>query len=146
MSIWAEFDRHVDLEGLKSDIANSSAGNSDYKEVEHGTYEVSIEKMELKKSKSGNPMLSIWFKILEGPFKNQLIFYNQVVSNGFGIHMANEFLRSLKLGDVEFESYGQYAELIERFNEAAPGNEYALEYGKNAKGFNTYKITNVFVY
>ena len=70
---------------------------------------------------------------------------NQVVTKGFQIHIANEFLRSLGTNiDIRFESFSQYANLIADVYEAINGNfEYALEYGES-KGFNTFEITEIF--
>jgi hypothetical protein len=102
--------------------------------------------MELKESKTGKPMLSIWFKILNGEYKNSLIFYNQVLSTGFGLHNANEFLRSLDSGiDIEFKNFKQYNDLILDVYEAIDGNaEYAIDYSEGKNGFSNYKITDVF--
>lgn len=150
---FAKFDSMVDLDGLKADIAAASEGNETHerKEVPHGTYEVAIEKLELTTTKtSGKPMLSAWFRILsEGEYNNQMIFMNQVVSQGFQVHIANEFLKSIAVGDdapdVTFESYSQYAQLIMDIAEYIDDrNEYALAYGENAKGYDTFDITEVF--
>jgi len=140
---FSKFDKQVDLEGLRKDIEDSA--NNDFKEVPHGTYEVAITKLELKESKKGDPMVAVWFKILDGEFKNRLIFMNQVITQGFQIHIVDEFLRSLDTGiDVTFESYSQFNDLLLDIFEAVDGNlEFALEYGEN-KGFNTFKITEVF--
>lgn len=140
---FSKFDKQIDLEGLKQDIADSV--NNDYKEVPHGTYEVAITKLELSESKKGDPMVKAWFKILEGEFKNSILFMNQVVTRGFQIHIVDNFLRSLGTDiAVCFESYSQYANLIADVYEAVNGNfEYALEYGEN-KGFNTFEIKEVF--
>ena len=140
---FSKFDKKIDLEGLKQDIADSA--NNDFKEVPLGTYEVAITKLELGESKKGDPMVKVWFKILEGEFKNSLIFMNQVVTKGFQIHIVDEFLRSLGTDiDIHFESFSQYANLIADVYEAVNGNfEYALEYGEN-KGFNTFEITEIF--
>lgn len=140
---FSKFDKKVDLEGLKKDIEDSSS--NDFKEVPLGTYEVAITKLELGESSKGDPMVKVWFKILEGEYKGSLIFMNQVVTKGFQIHIVDEFLRSLDTDiDIAFESYSQYAELLADVYEAIEGNfEYALEYGEN-KGFNTFKITDVF--
>ena len=91
MDIWAKFDQMVDTEGLKKDVKEVAENKIDYKEVPEGRYEVKIEKMELRESKTGRPMTTIWFKILEGEYKNQYIFWNQVVDMGFGLHKVNEF-------------------------------------------------------
>lgn len=145
--IWEEFDEKVDLEGLRKDVEEAAEnGSGNYKEVSLGEYEVEVNKIELKKSKKGDMMLSIWFKIIAGEYKGSLIFYNQVLSHGIGIHSANEMLRSLDSEvEVEFVSGKQYHEMILDIFEAIEGNlEYVLKYGENSKGYNTYEIKDVF--
>lgn len=146
MSIWAKFDKTIDVKGLKEDAKAAAENTVDFKEVPEGTYEVAVTKLEAAVSKSNRPMVSCWMTILEGEYKGQLIFYNQVIDIGFGLHNANEFLRSLDSGlDVKFESMAQYEELLLDIHEAIDGTlEYALKYGKNSKGYNTYEITDVF--
>lgn len=144
---FSKFDKKVDLEGLKNDILDAEENNSgDFKEVPEGKYEVAITKLELGESKKGDPMVKVWFKIVSGEFKNSLIFMNQVVTQGFQIHIVDEFLKSLETEiEIVFESYSQYDELLMDIFEAVEGNfEYALDYGTNDKGFNTYKIEEVF--
>lgn len=140
-SIFEKFDKQIDTKGLKEDI--KSASTNDFVDVPTGDYEVKVAKAELKESKSGKPMLSVWFKILSGEFKGQTIFMNQVVMSGFQFHIANDFIRSLDF-DIDFENYVQYAEAIEEFAEAVQDVEFALEYGENSKGFSTYKVTEIF--
>ena len=146
MNIWEEFDNNVDVEGLQKDIKDAEENGGTRKEVPHGNYEVKINKMELKKSKNGDPMVSIWFKVLAGEYANCLIFMNQLVVQGIQIHIANEFLRSLDSGvDIEFKSYKQYAELIEEILKSinAQKLEYELKFEDN-KGYNKFTIANVF--
>ncbi|MBM7869329.1 hypothetical protein JOC70_000798 [Clostridium pascui] len=148
-NIWEKFDKNIDVEGLKKDAAEAATnGGGDFKEVPHGEYEVKVEKLELKESKKGDPMLSIWFKILSGECKGSLIFYNQVVSTGFGLHKANEMLRSLDSGgDVKFENFKQYNELLMDISESIDENlEYQLSYTANKKNsnFSEYEIKDVF--
>lgn len=143
-----KFDKSVDLEGLKNDIAEAANGDGgNFKEVPLGDYEVSINKLELTLSKKGDPMLSCWMKILEGDYEGSMIFMNQVVTQGFQIHIANDFLRKLVDGmdiNVKFESYKQYAELILDIAEAIDGNrEYLIGYGEK-KGFNTFTVRKVY--
>lgn len=143
---FSKFDTMVDIEGLKNDIQDAAANNSgDFAEVPLGNYEVKITKLELKLSKKGDPMVSCWMKILEGDYKGQLLFMNQVITRGFQVHIVNDFLRSLESGEViQFESYSQYAQLLMDVAEAIDGKkEYALEYGEK-NGFNTFKIIEVF--
>lgn len=145
-----KFDKAFNIDALKNDVeeARSNSGG-DFKEVPAGDYEVEITKLELSVSKKGDPMLVCWMKILNGDYEGSLIFMNQVVTQGFQIHLANEFLRSLVDGmdiysKVEFESYSKYAELILDIAEAIDGErEYLLEYGER-KGFNTFKIKEVY--
>lgn len=146
MNIWEEFDNNVNVEGLQKDIKEAESNGGTRKEVPHGNYEVRINKMELKKSKNGDPMLSIWFKVLAGEYANCLVFMNQLVVQGIQIHIANEFLRSLDSGvDVEFKSYSQYAGLIEDILNSinAQKLEYELKFEDN-KGYNKFTIVNVF--
>lgn len=142
---YAKFDKMVDLNGLKKDIEDAKNNTAEYKEVPHGTYEVKVSKMELGESKKGDPMVKIWFKIVEGEYKNSMIFLNQVINQGFQIHIVNDLLRAMIPDmEIEFESYAQYGGLLDDIFEAVDdANEFALEYGEN-KGFNTFKIVEVF--
>ncbi|MCD8090517.1 MAG: DUF669 domain-containing protein, partial [Clostridiales bacterium] len=137
--MWDEFDKSVDIEGLAKDV-EEAAKNGGRREVPHDTYEIRIEKLELTRSKKGDPMVTCWMKILEGEYKNSLIFMNQVVNQGFQIHIANEFLCSLVSGmpdpvEVEFETYRQYGNMIMDIAEAIDDNyEYSVRYYDN-KGY-----------
>lgn len=146
-NIFDKFDSAIDTEGLANDVKEAAEnGTGSFKEVPHGKYEVAIEKLELVESKKGDPMVSCWMKILQGEFKDNRIFMNQVITKGFQIHIANEFLRSMDTEiDVQFETYKQYGEMIMDMAEAVDGNlEFALKYGKGKKDFSTYEITEVF--
>lgn len=142
---FSKFDKSVDLDGLREDIKEAQENGGDYKEVPHGKYEVSIEKMELVESKKGDPMVSVWFNIVSGEYKNSKIFYNQVITKGFQIHLVNELLRSFESDlDVEFETYKQYSKLLLDIHENIDGKfEYALNYDEK-KGYNTFSILEVF--
>lgn len=146
--IWEQFDNVVDVEGLKKDAKDAAEnGGGNYKEVPVGDYEVEVEKLELKATKKdGSPMLSCWLKIVEGEHKGSIIFYNQVLTSGFGLHNANEFLRSLDSGvEIDFVNFKQYNGLLLDVYESVNGNlAYQLKYGENSKGFKTYKIEEVF--
>ena len=86
---FSKFDQAMDLEGLASDIQKvEENGGGDYKEVPYGTYEVKITKLELTESKKHDPMVTAWFKILNGEYKNSLLFMNQVVTQGFQIILS----------------------------------------------------------
>ena len=149
--IFDKWDEAIDTEGLAQDVAESSKNNSgNYEDVPHGTYEVSVKQMELKASKKGDPMVSIWFKVVDGPHKNGIIFLNQVVTQGFQIHIVNELLRKmvseveLNRPEVEFKNYKQYGNLILDVFEITDGFEYGLKYTKGKNDFSNYEITEVF--
>jgi hypothetical protein len=145
-SVFSKFDREFDVKALKEEMKNVETGESQFREVPFGDYEVKIEKMELVESKTGKPMLSCWMKILSGEYKDSMLFMNQVVNTAFGLHNAHEFLRSLDSGvEVAFESFSQYSSMILDIHKAIDGNyEYAVEYGETSKGYKTFKITEVF--
>ena len=145
-NVWDKFDKAIDIEGLAKDVQEASENGANFKEVPHGQYEVKIEKLELVESKAGDPMVSCWMKVLTGEFKGSLIFMNQVITKGFQIHIADEFLRSLDSGiDIEFKRYSQYGQMLMDIAEAIDGGlEYGLKYGEGKKGFSTYEITDVY--
>lgn len=152
---YSKWDKMVDAEGLKHDIEAAAENSNNFREVPAGTYEVTVTKLELgetgpKAKNPGMPMVQIWFKILTGEYKNSLIFYNRVImgtsNDGFMIHSANEFLRSLESDvDIEFINYSQYAQMLLDIHENIDGSlEYALKYGENQQGYKTYEIEEVF--
>lgn len=147
MNIFDKWNKSIDVEGLKKDIAEAdqNGGQGEFKEVPEGDYEVSIDKIELKESSKGDPMVSVWFKILEGEFKNSRLFMNQVITQGFQISQMNRFIKSMEVFDddeVEFQNYSQYNDLLmDLFEQVdADNRQYLLNYTKNKKGFSVYKI------
>lgn len=147
MSIFEKWNEQIDGAKLAEGVKEVAANSGDYREVPVGTYEVNVEKMELKESSKGAPMVAIQFRILEGEFKNSCLFYNQVVTQPFQMHMANEFLKSLDSGvDVNFDgNYEHYNNTILDVHEAIDKDklEYALSYTE-VKGFPRYKIKDVY--
>jgi hypothetical protein len=141
-NIWEKFDKEIDKDIQKK---IEEAENSEYVEVPLGDYEVKVDNMELKISKSGNPMVSIWFRIIAGDYNNNLLFMNQVINQPFQIGLANKILRALAPNkEVEFQSYTQYANLIlDVFEEIDGKYEYALKYGEK-KGFSTFEVLDIF--
>jgi hypothetical protein len=149
--IFDKWDKEIDTEELTKDVEEAAKnGGGNYEEVPHGEYEVAINQMELKASKKGDPMVSIWFKVLEGEHKGGIIFFNQVITQGFQIHIVNELLRKMvsemdDAPEIKFTSYGQYGNLImDIFEEVADNFEYLLSYKKGKKDFSTYAIKEVF--
>lgn len=141
-NLFARFNTMFDVEGLKKDTADAAANSSDFVEVPDGSYEVKVKKLEPavtgEKSKNpGMPKLTAWLEILTGDYKGQLIFINQSLTTGFGVHKAKEFLNSLESGvPVDFENFEQFGNLIGEVFKAVDGvGEYELSHTHNAKGF-----------
>ena len=149
-NIWDEFDKAIDTVWRSNDAA-SAAVHGGRRDVPHETYEIAVQKLELTKSKKGDPMVTCWMKIVEGEYKGSLIFMNQVVTQGFQIHIVNEFVRSLISEmadpiDVEFKTYNQYGNMLMDVMEAIDNNfEYSLDYRENSKGYNEFEIKEVYV-
>ena len=147
-NIWEKWEKKIDTAGLKNDVKKAAESKQEYRDVPKGKYEVKITKLELKATKKADePMLSCWLKVINGAQKGQYIFYNQMLTTGFGIHMANEFLRSLESGvEISFDNFKQFNDMIMDIAEAieSEGLEYVLEYGENDKGYKTYRIEDVF--
>jgi len=147
-NIWEKWDKKIDIAGLKCDVQKASENKQDYKDVPKGKYEVKVTKLELKASKkSDDPMLACWMRVISGEYKGQYIFYYQMLTTGFGLHAANEFLRSLESGvTIQFDQFKQYNDMLMDIMEALEAEklEYVLHYGENDKGFKTFAIEDVF--
>lgn len=144
---FSKFNSSIDLEGLKHDIDDASQNQQNFEEVPAGTYEVVVTKMELTESKHGDPMFTCWFKIIGAEQKGRLIFMNQVITQGFQIHIVNQLLRDMDTGiEIKFDDFNQYATLIFQIEEKLKVDNcgFIINYGKTAKGFNTFAIKDVF--
>ena len=145
-NIFDKWNSNIDLAGLQEDVKKAQEDNKEFEKVPHGEYEVKVDKMELKATKKGDPMVSIWFTILEGKYKNSKLFLNQVITQGFQIHIMNTFLKSMETDlNIEFVDYKQYANLLLDVAEECDANnlEFALKYEDN-KGYDKFTITEVF--
>lgn len=149
-NIFAQFNEMFDVNGLKDDIASAADKNFERVEVPDGSYEVAVTKIELgvtgeNAKNPGMPKANIWFKILAGEYKGQMLFCNQMLTTGFGIHKCNEMLNAFESGiPVTFENFEQYAHEMDEVFKAIDGvGEYELAYGHN-KGFPTYTIVQRF--
>lgn len=147
MDMFEKWNSNVDLKGLQEDVKKAQEDNKgEFEKVPYGEYEVKLDKLELKATKKGDPMVSAWFTILEGKYKKSKLFLNQVVTQGFQIHIMNTFLKSMGTDlVVEFVDYKQYADLLLDIAEECDKNnlEFALKYEDN-KGYDKFTITEVF--
>lgn len=156
MSIFEKYASKIneaELAASQAEITANSSGN-DYPEVPVGKYEVKVEKMECKKAKtSGNPMVSIWFKIITGQYEKSMIFYNgtfhedwmrhrvakilsDLIDDGDRTAEINLILKSGNISDINDFCMDIHEDIDGRL-------EYLLNYGMS-KGYNTYDIVEVF--
>ena len=156
MSIFDKYTSKIDAAELAASQKEiqSNAGGGDYPEVPLGKYEVEVNKLECKLSKEKkNPMVSIWFKILEGDFENSIIFYNGVFYEDWMRHRVVKMLSTL-LNDTTHEAEinlilksGNVDEInnfcMDIHEEIDGKFEYLLDYGES-KGYKTYNIKEVY--
>lgn len=154
MSKWAEFDKTVNCEELNKEL-NTVKDNNSYDNNEHvpyGIYEVKVERMELKESKKGYPMLSVMFRIVGERETNRCIFMNQVAYMGdtndkYRLRSVFEFLNSLDSG-VEVGAFNGIQALSDTIDEVfntidQDGLEYLLKYYQE-KNFDKFAIKEVY--
>ena len=117
MNIWDEFDKTVDLEGLRADIEEAASGSATYKEVPHGEYEVKIEKMELKLSKSYKLRADIEIATLLNKVLGikTPMFVDDVESiTGMKLPKDTQIIMAIVVKFNELEILDSYSEVLER--------------------------------
>lgn len=149
---FSKFDAQVDVKKLAHDAEEAAKnGGGDYPTVPKGTYTVKVEKLELGETRDHRPMLKGQFRITEGEYKKQCLFYNRVIfgtkNDANMIAAAVGFLNNLEpsdeVGPVVFESYSQFANLVMDIMEDIDGvMEYEVDYDPDA--FNSISITDAF--
>lgn len=155
MSIFAKYADKIDATELKAsqqEIQANSNGGGQREEVPVGKYEVKVEKLEAKMSKSNNPMVTIWFRILKGKFEKSMIFYNGVFNQDWMRHRVAKMLsdliddgdRTAEINLILKSSLKEINDFCLDIHEDIDGRlEYLLDYGMS-KGYNTYAIEEVF--
>ena len=147
---FSKFNKAINKDEFKKELEDiKKNGGGEYAEIPHGNYNVKIEKMEMRETKAEpiRPMFSVQFRILDGEFKNSCIFMNQVITEPFQIHIVNQFMESLDtdVSDISFDGdYEHYNDLIMDVFENCDRLEFDLNYGENRKGYNTFRIDDVF--
>ena len=109
-----------------------------------------MEKLELGETKDHRPILKGQFRIVDGEYKKQMLFYNRVLygtkNDANMIASALGFLSSLEpsndVGLIIFDSYSQFAELCLDIAEDVEDLEYQVEYDPDA--FNSIHIVEVY--
>lgn len=155
MSIFDKYNSKINQEELaasQKEIQDNANGGQ-REEVPVGKYEVKVDKLECKKSKAGNLMVSIWFRILTGKFEKSCIFYNGVFHEDWMRHRVAKMLSDLlddgdHVAEINLILKSNDMEEINNFcmdiHESIDGRlEYLLDYGQS-KGYQTYKIAEVY--
>lgn len=156
MSIFDKYADKINADDLKAsqkEIQDNANGGGQREEVPVGNYEVKVDKLECKMSKSNNLMVSIWFRILKGKFEKSVIFYNGVFKEDWMRHRVAKILSDLlddgdRTAEINLILKSNNMQVINDFcmdiHEAIDGRlEYLLDYGLS-KGYNTYTIKEVY--
>jgi len=87
--------------------------------------------------KKQQPMVKAQFRILEGQYKKQCLFYNQVFTRGFPQHKALEFLRDLNVFDqseVDFDGdFADFNDLLLDMAEESEGMKFEISKSKDGE-------------
>ena len=151
---FSAFDSKVDLAALQKEV--EEAKDADFSDVPDGKYIVSIEKMEIKLTKTQDKlMFAVQCKIKEGEQANRMIFFNRVISgnkvsenwnDGRAIKSVCTWVNEL-LGEdetpVEFINYQDFADqILDVFQSIQNSIEVEVTYA--ASKFNPITINEVF--
>ena len=139
-----DFDKWTkEFGGAEAVKAVEEAKENVYKEVPEGQYICGLEKLELGESKTGKPMVKAQFRILEGGYKKQCLFYNGVMAandpskSGFCIHNVLTFLRSLQIfedSEIDFDGdYRDFNNLLLDLAEEAEGLKFEVDNNKDGE-------------
>ena len=149
---FSKFDKEVNLDQLKKDTDEiiKNGGTGDYPEIEAGVYHGKFEKLEIGSTKDDRPMLKAMFRINDGPHKKQCLFFNRVLygtkNDANMIANALGWLEKLEpsedVGDIVFESFSQFNDLVLDIAEDISELEYDVEY--DPEGFNSISIISVY--
>ena len=155
-SIFEKYSSKINPEELASSQKEiqANATSTDRPEIPAGKYEVKVDNIEAKTSSKGNPMVSIQFRILAGKFEKSCIFYNGVFHEDWMRHRVAKMLSDLIAdGDnsamVNLILKGSLNEVNNFCMDVAEDIsgkklEYLLDYGVDKKGYQTYKIAEVY--
>ena len=126
-----DFDKwNAEFGGQESVESVKEAAKNEYREVPEGKYICKLEKLELGESKNGKPMAKGMFRIVEGEFSRQCLFYNGAMAandpskSGYCIHNVLMFLRSLDvLEESEIDFNGNFADFNDLLLDIAEESE-----------------------
>lgn len=149
MGKWSNLDVNYDDLNKQVKEAEENGGTGERTELPAGTYTCKCERLEIKETKDGRPILSTMFRIIEGKHKKQCLFMNRVLfgtkNDGNMIASAVGWLKSLEPSEdieVVFDTYDQFEELVLDIAEDISELIYDVDY--DADRFNSISISDVF--
>lgn len=139
------FDKYEDMIDFEDfDKEYEEFSENEFEEVPCGEYEVIVDNLELKETKKkDNLMVVVTYNILEGKYKNQKIWQNQMLTgNKFGKVFVRSLLDNLvdKKVNTRFTNLTELNDVLDDVFDYTGKLEYVLTYGKNKNGYNTYKV------
>ncbi|MFW2490990.1 DUF669 domain-containing protein [Clostridium chromiireducens] len=149
MSIFDKFANGIDQNAINEAITEAKENGGGFKDVPAGTYEVKVEKLEIKQTAKGDDMFSAWFTILDGEFKGCKVFKNQVMKLEWQMGKAFEFIFGLGTDlqpNQKITNSEDFQEFLDEVMDEIEdkGLEYEIKYTINNKGFTDTQITEVF--
>lgn len=122
MMDFSAFDKAIDDQFKKNLEEAKQNSNTEYPDVPKGDYVVKIDKMEIRPTKTGEPMFSCQMRITEGDYKKQCIFFNRKIygnrisekwNDAKAIQTVVTWLDALQTETVpEFTTYSQFNECV----------------------------------
>lgn len=148
MGIFSKINDLYDTKEMREEVKEAVKRAKEYNEKpEPGIYPVYIKSMEPKLTKNNDPMLAIQFKVSEGTHKGKILFANFMLTQGWLVAKASEFLSSLG-SDIEvvYHNLNQYEETIDDIYQWTVDNEvdYDIEYSIRNGKYDEYKVIGVF--
>lgn len=144
-------DNWNDYNDINANYINSqSSEQSDIVNPEVGTYGVVVENMRLKRNKNNQPAFVARMRHVSGKYQGMCTFFNQTLIardqyDGFRVHSALEFLRSLRVCSSDSIQFVSLPDLEQKINTLQDmvnkGNlAYVLEVTKNKNGYDVYRL------
>lgn len=95
----------IDLAEFDDEFTSTEVAESEFGDVPDGIYQVSVDKIQLTKSKAGTPMLKWQFRILGPTCRKRKLFKNSVITPSSLAYLKKDLtmagLHLEKLSDLE---------------------------------------------
>lgn len=119
MGLFDNIDSNIDIAAMNAQIQaaqQQNGGQQQFEKIPAGQYTVMLRTLELGTSRTGKPMIKGSFRILDGQYKNRILYVNRVIygtrNDGLALSGGLAWLRSLCAYDgtgyvpIEFMGFG----------------------------------------